>query len=62
MFLLVNSTTPILPRQPRLVARREVSGGRFLKFGEIESETDWILNIYRRRPVYGSSLTVHSTL
>jgi hypothetical protein len=42
-FLLVNSITPRLPRQPRLVARREVPGGRFLKFEQIESETDWVL-------------------
>jgi hypothetical protein len=28
-FLLVNSTTPRLSRQPRLVARREVLGGGF---------------------------------
>jgi hypothetical protein len=43
IFLLVNSTAPRLPRQPRLVARREVPGGRFLEFGQIESETDWVL-------------------
>jgi hypothetical protein len=61
-FLLVNSTIPRLARQPRLVARREVPGGGFLNLGRSNLRWTASFNIYRRRPIYGSFQTVHSTL
>jgi hypothetical protein len=61
-FLLVNSTTPRLPRQPRLVAHREVPGGGSWNLGRSNLRWTGSFNIYRRHPIYGSSRTVHSTL
>jgi hypothetical protein len=61
-FLLVNSTTPKRPRQPRLVARTKVPGGGSWNLGRSNLRQTRSFNIYRRRHVYGSSLTVHLTL
>jgi hypothetical protein len=61
-FLLVNSTTPRLPRQPRLVARREVPGGGSWNLGRSNLRRTGSFNIYRRRHVYRSFRMVHSTL
>jgi hypothetical protein len=54
-ILLVNSTTHRLPRQPRLVARREVPGGSSWNLGRSNLRRAGSFNIYRRHPVYGSS-------
>jgi hypothetical protein len=62
VFLLVNSITPRLLRQPWLVARREVPGGGSWNFGRSNLRRTRSFNIYRRRLVYGSSRMVHSTL
>jgi hypothetical protein len=47
---------------PRLVARREVPGGGSWNLGRLNLRWTESFNIYRRRPVYRSFWTVHSTL
>jgi hypothetical protein len=46
VFLLVNSTTPRLPRQPRLVARRKVPGGGSWNLGRSNLRRTGSFNIY----------------